>query len=413
MKKIFISFFLLLTSVLAQAQLQDLPLVLRASKVNPVVLHTNNGLSQRLSRLISQTFQNRSYYVPLSLSAPLSPQQAVDVSQQLFSRAQMNTFIWKTPQIEPLEQNLPRFLFTVSAKKKSSPVLGTGFVFATQEEGKTYLWGATTASVAAKAGKNVYLTFQIPGYEQPFSFPAQVLMQSRSGNIALLKVPQEISHVALPVQLDTSFPSDNYQNVLAYGLAREGDFYKGGHSIFFGGTERLLGNAPETNLPQIYSGGFVVNAQGKTIGLYNRSYSIREFDKTDWFKANSPRWASQPDYVSEFIPARQLTFLLKEYHSPHSAARVILFGGVRVGKMAVDETISHILIYYADQSLKRWDRTPLWSLDHLEEFIDIKDAQKVIFFIEGGEQGSYRYVLDLPNHTSTKITPSPKKPKKR
>lgn len=380
-------------TVSVSAQKWGLSVIRRSAKISPAA---SAQLQRSLIQIAAQSRKNFPHF-----KTPLTPNQAVETSRQLLHNASLQTDMLKAPAIEPLEQNLSRFLFTVSPENEPDKIIGSGFVFATQQNGNAQLWGATSAAVTQQAGENVQITFH-PPHQEPISFPAKVLLQSTSGQAALLQLPQTVSQVALPISLNLHAPQEN-ELLIAYGFSKNGALHKVGHSTFFSGTERVVAQGPTLDFPDLLSGGFLIDNRGQAVGIYYTSYPSAKNDYTAELR-NKPsnHTPFRAPMVSEIIPAKQLAYLIQEHQTPASTDRIILFNGNRLGKLALDEKITAVYTSYADRPLKKWEPTPLWSLDNLGKFIETQGVQKVRVVIEGKTNGRYAYTLDLSSRAVTK-----------
>ena len=390
-------FFLFIT---LNAQAQSLPALLRSAKI-PRQSSWSATLKRQLFHLTASTPKGPVYRLPISLQTPLTPTQALETSLHLLQQTSLQTYTFKTPSLAPIEQNLSRFLFTIAPAHKPSQILGTGFVFATHLNGQAQLWGATTQDVIQKSGPNLTITFHT---QEPknFSFPATVLLQNANSQAVLLRIPQTASEVALPISIDAQMPQPE-QNLIAYGISSNGNFYKAGHYLVFSGSERLFAKSTLLNFPSLTSGGFLLNEQGQAVGLYKTVHPSKNLPYKDLKHTLATQEDFLPTMMSEIIPARHLMYLIKEYQEPASASRVLLLNGKWLGKLAIDEKITAIYTTYADQPIKKWEVSPVWSLDDLGKFIDLKDAQKVIVVIAKSDNTQYTYTLELSSGTVTQI----------
>ena len=400
--------------------------LLRAGKVFSVS-QTWRNVNRAVAHALRPSVSARpDYRLPIESPRLTSPERSLAATSSLLDNAAMQYSVLQRPTIKPLEENIHRFIFTLSPRQDPSQALGSGFVFAqTRADGSLRLWGATTAQIAEQTGPDVLLTFRAPN-AQTFSFPARVVMQGRTfgSNAALIEVPEEISQVALPVDLSTTKPTPRFRQdtpdaslnptqlfthsckeALAYGFHTDGHIYKIGMAPFSMGSERLLAHTPQEATLLDTEGGLMVDGHGRALGIYNRAYDASEESLVWLGQAQRKSPLEHISYVSEFIPIKHLEYLLREYETPHSADRVVLFDGINVGKMALNETILQMEVYYNNGTPVVLDKSPLWSLYDLNRFVpDIDHATKVHIHVAGPDgQYAYTFAVDLEKRKSYKL----------
>ncbi len=334
-----------------------------------------------------------------------SPNESLERSVRILSDAALKTSLLSKPSISPLEQNISHFIFTVSPRN-SAPGLsssgpmqaaGSGFVFAQRiADGTTRLWGLTTAAIAQQTGPDVWLTFHL-SEKDPISFPARIVAQgSQAGsNAALIEVPQTMASVALPV-LPSSLSKPSA--ALAYGFHNDGKLYKTGLSPFAQTSERGLAHTTPEAASLFLQGGLVVDENGHALGLYDRSYDAT-WEKAQWL----PPWKRKRleggfkglTFINEFTPFGHAEYLLKEYEKPHSAQRVLLFGGRIIGKIELNESIMQMEVWYNNATPATLEKNPFWSLYDLERFIPSFEHATRVFVHIAGPDGKYKYTYDI------------------
>lgn len=400
MRKYIIGILSLFLAPISNAQIPETADILRAAKAS-VVLKNTSVLQSQLTQITRKIMKIPSYHIPVNLQHPLNPNQAVSLSHHLLKQARLKTSSFRAPAIEPLEQNLSRYMFTIVAEKHPAKPLGTGFIFATQSGSEAHLWGATTADVVQNTEDDLMIQFMTP--HQAFTFPAKVVLQTPSGNAALLELPQSVSQVALPIPLNFDASLWPQQELLAYGIRANGQFYKAGHSVLKTGTERTFIQAPTDPFTSFERGGLLVDQHGQAVGIYHSSHSFDSPVFTPLRKQLKSN-ATLPKQVSEIIPIRQIFYLLKEYEKPHSASRIILFGGRHIGKLGIHEKITAIYTHSLNKPIKKWEPSPLWSLRDLSEFIDLEGVQKAVIVISAEDETKRAYTIDLNFLTVTQMT---------
>ena len=344
--------------------------------------------------------KNVSVTHPATPVAVLSAHETHVNALKLLSHASLETSpIRQRPQIPTLEPQLHHFIFTISPRNQPQQVMGTGFVFAqTENEKAVRLWGATSAQVAQQAGKDILVTFHAK-HQPDVSFPGEIVVQGHpdGSNAALIRLPQQITTVAMPIPLQTPHIHPRWMDdFMVYGFNTSGNVYKAGLSHAVYGPERMLA-IPESFLPDAsVPGGLVVNDSGHAVGILTRSYSLEKVPTMGTLnEKQSAVLRSSP--VAEFTPIRHLDFLLREYEETHAGERVIIFNGQNIGKIALNEAIEKIIVlyFYPPQSAKILQPNPFWSLYNLDQFIpDLEHATQIFIYIDAGEQGNYYYVID-------------------
>ncbi len=358
-------------------------------------------IEQEVARSIQQI--SRSVVPPIFSTPQLTAAQTVQISKQLLANARLEKNFLGVPKIEPLEKHIHRFVFTITPINDPQRVTGNGFVFAEEKDGQTVLWGLTTAQTAEISGEDVLVSFHADQHVQ--SFHARIVQSSNpeGSNTALIELPPTVADVALPIQPAERLSQEKPKHLLSYGIDNHGFVHKQTQRLFFSGSERLIAeNTP--GAPQQPMGGLVVNEKGQALGIYNTGYDLRQ--KYDpWLPAvKEELHLSSLWHISEITPLRHTNYLLREYRQPHSAARVILFDGLYVGKMELNEHINAIYIRRAGEKLEKLPRNPFWSLGNLDRFIpDFQNVQTAYIAIEGGEEGSYFYQINLLTRSVRKI----------
>lgn len=326
--------------------------------------------------------------------------RATEMARQITQRVTLQHTLLRKPVLTSLEPNINRFIFTVAPRGEKNGFKGSGFVFANTHKGKTVLWGASAAHTVRHMGKDVTVTFHLNGNE--VSFPATVELTGRKFglNAALIKLPEEAAQVALPFERATeALPTQ--ASVFTYGFSA-GKYKKTERRILFPGDERLLAEFPVFGQPKPgFCGSVVLNAEGRAVGIETGGYDARH---TPWLQQTKQNFPSlQFSRVSEIVPIRYLDVLLKEYYAPHTANRVILFSGIWVGSLGVDEFIERIYVRYTDGSFRIFDHSPLWQTMELNMFIPHLDkAETVKISINRARTYDYFYTVDLKTRTVTK-----------
>lgn len=335
-------------------------------------------------------------------AAQMSAARALNASQKIIQNIRLEKQFFRSPALQPFEQHVRHFIFTVSARGAANPFKGSGFVFAEKYKGNTVLWGATAAHVARAMGRDVTVTFYLDGQE--VSFPAQIVLTGRKYglNAALIKLPPEVLAAARPVIAAEGLPSKD-DALFTYGFSA-GQYKKTLRRVITAGAERVVADFPRLNAPKPgFCGSLVVNAQGKAVGIEAGGYSPQR-ENMQWYhnRNHSTRLLEQADMsrISEVVPFTRLHDLLKEYRRPGSAARVMLFDGILVGKLHPDEFIESITVRYEGGSHKFFMRNPFFDLPYLNALFDLNGARHAEIIINKGRTHRYSYSVDLNKRTA-------------
>lgn len=376
---------------------------LRLSKMSRIK-DVLSSLNRHIDSAVLKTLSSQPYKLPIDVKTVPSVEQVRQTAAELLKNAALDKPLIQTPSIAPLEQNIHRFVFTISSKHEPNKIAGTGFVFVPDIPGKEpALWGATTTDVAQKTGSEIVVTFHTK-YPQDFSFPATIIQQGHPDgvNAALIRLPAQSAVVALPIELsDDPFPFGE-QPLMAYGFDTNGNFYKKGLALSFVGTDRLIAKSPRPVSAENGNGGLVVNKQGQALGIYNATF--RPNKEGTVFPQQTSRATQAASYLSEFTPISHLMHLFKEHETPHSAARVLLFDGMQIGKVEVDQAVRRMKVVYKNQRSVLLPLNPFWTLSTLHEFVpDFNYASYVEIYISGGKQAPHLYKVDLEKRLAKKI----------
>ena len=430
MKKLF-PLFLLGSFFIFPSQLfgQHLSKMVRAPKIfnNVAKCQLASKVSQHLSKAIKRLhiqkpitrFTGTKYRLPLPMHMYSSANMAIAVSSPQKARMLATDLlkgnsglIHSSPGgLIPLEQNIDRFIFTISTPEHPEEFLGTGFVFAHGEQNQTRLWGATTAQIAQAAGPEMLITFH-EASGQKLAYLARVVATGHPDgiNTALLEIPEETAEIALPLKLPNAHVSPKSKDVFAFAFDKTGEIYMIDMRLFFRGN-RLLANSMEEAVPLPLSGGLVVDDDGQLIGIFDKTV-----DGSNWLLPKH-QYVHNPhglDFVSEFMPVSPLKDLLKKYYSNEAAEYVMLLDGIylskdgkrAMAKIGLDEAISKIEVTYPGQAPYTLTQMPFLALQNLENVIpNVEKAERADVFItnKAGEvvrvyrfDLNARYVEQLP-----------------
>lgn len=322
--------------------------------------------------------------------------QAAHMARQITRNIVLQKPLLRMPVLTNLEPNIHRFIFTITPRGQQNGFKASGFVFIDNQ----VLWGASAAHAVRHMGKDVTVTFHLDG--SPVSFPATVELTGRKLglNAALIKLPAEVAHVALPFTL-ASKAATPQQPVFTYGFSA-GVFKKTVRSVLVPGTERLLTDFPRFSAPKPgFCGSVVLNEQGEAIGIETGGYKL---NNELWPQQINPSREYKPlnnvSYISEVVPTQKLQALLREYHTTHAGSRMILLNGMKVGPLEVDEYIDRIGVHYTDGTHLILERSPLWELQLLGQAIpNIEQAKEITILIHKNRDSQFIYSINLTTQT--------------
>lgn len=327
--------------------------------------------------------------------------KASETARKITESVALQRPLLRKPVLTNLEPNIHRFIFTVSPRGVTAGPKGSGFVFAERLRGKTVLWGASAAQTVKNMGTDITVTFHLN--DRTVSFPATVELAGHEAglNAALIKLPEEAAQVALPFTLATETVSPQ-ESVFTFGF-NNGDLKKTIRSVLVPGTERLVADLPLFSAPKSgLDGSVVLNGKGQAVGIELGGYDLKSAVWPQQMSSFKPyRPILKVSRVSEIVPVQRLNTLLREYHTAESGSRVLLLGGIRIGKIGVEENIDHLEVLYKDGSSRILERSPLWELQFMERAVpELQEAQQVNIVINKADGTQFTYQIDLITHTA-------------
>lgn len=334
---------------------------------------------------------------------PMAPSVAVQVSQQIAAASRVQSSLLKGTALQPFEQNTPHFLFTVSAAGKDGGFKASGFVIAEEYNGETVLWGIAPQEYVQYMGKDVEISFYIK--DKKFTYPAEVVLAGRAEgiNAALIRLPQEALQVARPVMWAKDYPKKG-TNLFTYGY-NKGQYQKAQRRVLTANTERIIeGLNPEEEETLTDAGGLVVTDKGEAVGLsLGTSHPLADRAEWYWNRYSNRNYPKKQDLsnISEIVPFSRLQDLLREYRNPGSARRVLLFGGLRVGKLPITETVKSVTAYYEDGFEQTLNQNPLLEVTSLDTGFEFKGLQKAKIIISRADGSTYAYWVDMQTRNIT------------
>lgn len=334
---------------------------------------------------------------------PMAPSVAVQVSKQIASASRVQSSLLKGTALQPFEQNTPHYLFTVSSASKINAFKASGFVIAEEYNDETVLWGIAPQEYVQYMGKDVEISFYVKG--KKFTYPAEVVVSGRAEgiNAALIRLPQEALQVARPVLWAKDFPKKG-TNLFTYGY-NKGQYQKAQRLVLTTNSERIIeGVNPEAEETLTNAGGLVVNEKGEAVGLsLGTSHPLTDRAEWYWNRRSNRDYPKKQDLsnISEIVPFSRLQDLLREYRNPGSARRVLLFGGLRVGKLPITETVKSVTAYYEDGFEQTLNQNPLLKVASLDTGFEFEGLQKAKIVISRADGSTYTYWVDMQTRNIT------------
>ena len=333
----------------------------------------------------------------------MAPSVAVQVSKQIASASRVQSSFLKGTALQPFEQNTPHYLFTVSSASKINAFKASGFVIAEEYSGETVLWGIAPQEYVQYMGKDVEISFYVKG--KKFTYPAEVVVSGRAEgiNAALIRLPQEALQVARPVLWAKDLPKKG-TNLFTYGY-NKGQYQKAQRHVLTTNSERIIeGLNPEAEETLTNAGGLVVNEKGEAVGLsLGTSHPLTDRAEWYWNRRSNRDYPKKQDLsnISEIVPFSRLQDLLREYRNPGSARRVLLFGGLRVGKLPITETVKSVTAYYEDGFEQTLNQNPLLKVASLDTGFEFAGLQKAKIVISRADGSTYTYWVDMQTRNIT------------
>lgn len=334
---------------------------------------------------------------------PITPSVAVQVSRQIAAASRVQSSFLKGTALQPFEQNTPHYLFTVSSASKINAFKASGFVIAEEYNGETVLWGIAPQEYVQYMGKEVEISFYVKG--KKFTYPAEVVLAGRAEgiNAALIRLPQEALQVARPVMWAKDYPQKG-ANLFTYGY-NKGQYQKAQRRVLSANTERIIeGLNPEVEETLTDAGGLVVTDKGEAVGMsLGTSHPLTDRAEWYWNRRSNQNYPKKQDLsnISEIVPFSRLQDLLREYRNPGSARRVLLFGGFRVGKLPITETVKSVTAYYEDGFEQTLNQNPLLEVTSLDTGFEFEGLQKAKIVISRADGSTYTYWVDMQTRNIT------------
>lgn len=368
---------------------------------------TGKGLLQKtVSRLYPRIRVPKVPTVAPQITLPTAtPQVAVQISKQIVAASKIQSSFLKAPALQPFEQNTPHFLFTVSAASKGNGFQAGGFVFAEENNGKTVLWGVAPLEYVQHMGQNVEVSFYVAGKE--FTYPAEVVLTGRTEgiNAALIRLPDQVLEVARPVIWAKEYPQKG-ANLFTYGY-NNGRYQKAQRRVITAHTERIVESLPpaEEEGTLTNAGGLVVNEKGEAVGLsLGTSHPLA--DRAEWYwnrRSNKDLPKTQDlSAIGEILPFARVQDLLREYRNPGSAQRVVLFGGIWVGKLPITETVKSVTAYYENGFEQTIDKNPFLKIGSMDVPFEYEGLKKGKIVISRKDGSTYAYWVDVEKRIVTR-----------
>ena len=280
-----------------------------------------------------------------------------------------------------------------------------GFVFAEENNGKTVLWGVAPLEYVQHMGQNVEVSFYVAG--KKFTYPAEVVLTGRTEgiNAALIRLPDQVLEVARPVIWAKEYPQKG-TNLFTYGY-NNGRYQKAQRRVITAHTERIVESLPpaEAEGTLTNAGGLVVNEKGEAVGLsLGTSHPLA--DRAEWYwnrRSNKDLPKTQDlSAIGEILPFARVQDLLREYRNPGSAQRVVLFGGIWVGKLPITETVKSVTAYYENGFEQTIDKNPFLKIGSMDVPFEYEGLKKGKIVISRKDGSTYAYWVDVEKRIVTR-----------
>ena len=265
------------------------------------------------------------------------------------------------------------------------------------------MWGIVPQEYVQYMVKEVEVSFYVKG--KKFTYPAEVVLAGRAEgiNAALIRLPQEALQVARPVMWAKDYPQKG-ANLFTYGY-NKGQYQKAQRRVLSANTERIIeGLNPEVEETLTDAGGLVVTDKGEAVGMsLGTSHPLADRAEWYWNRYSNQNYPKKQDLanISEIVPFSRLQDLLREYRNPGSARRVLLFGGLRVGKLPITETVKSVTAYYEDGFEQTLNQNPLLEVTSLDTGFEFEGLQKAKIVISRADGSTYTYWVDMQTRNIT------------
>ena len=276
-------------------------------------------------------------------------------------------------------------MFTVKDKNffmRTVGVCASAFAIEEEYEGKHYVWGISASHYGFE--QPVYLT----SFLKYTPLPVQVRGNSRANDVLLFSLPKEIAHQVKPLPLAQQDAQP--QEVLSSAGFFDQDWQYEPNRVVRESTP-LRTVTTLTVDPEICRegacGGPVLNQQGEVVGLHVGSSCSK-----------------QEGYV---VPVTQIRQALQALHQGH-ATTPLLFQGVPLHQLAIDESISRLDFYYQQKRVAAFStRYNIKEVDyaHLEKFLPSQPVDELVVIIYRQPfprtRKPYYYEIHYPLNTSS------------
>ncbi len=336
-------------------------------------------------------------------AAEVSFARAAQEAEALLANATLRTRTLRSPVLDPLEQNIHHFIFTVSQVGYENGFHGSGFVIAENLSGKTVLWGVTAKHILNTFHGDLQITFRADG--KLHTFPVKNVISGRKYglNAALLQLPQEAAQIARPIPLELTAPLPG-ENVFAFGFSR-GKYQKLTRKVLLTNAERLIARFPVINQPKPgFCGSPVVNENGRLVGIETGGY-VPVQEHNAWYNKikNNPHLNhADISRISEIVPTNRLVLLLKEFYHPGAGSRPMYLQGLKVGDLDINEFIEFIHVGYQDGTVQTLERNPFLEPEMLDTWLNLQGAVQVRIQVNKNRSQHRVYIVDLIHKTVTK-----------
>ncbi len=269
---------------------------------------------------------------------------------------------------------------------------GTAFVLEETYQGKKYLWGITATHYLYQQP-----AVQLPGTHKFFRVPFVIQSSAGRGDVSLFPLPAQLAGkvTALKLAALSPQPGDELHSVGFFNKKLQLDEHRIVQTISPDHLITSLRVDPEISREGA-CGGPVLNEQQEVVGLHVGS-SVRQ-------------------QIGYAVPLEHIRYALQAYHDASVNPQPLIYDGVTLGTIGINEYIKSVTFYNQDQkeSFSLFHKTVDYT--HLEMLAEEMHPDKIVFSIEQNplsstspDQEYYIYTLIYDLQTG-QITRTPRQP---
>lgn len=319
---------------------------------------------------IKTKIQNPNLQIPRSIQALANPIRLVPAAD-----APIRASVLPLQEIWPTMYNEP-------------PFTASSFVIEEEFEGQKHLWGVTAAHIAELLGtSSAVLLNGIP-------FPVRFTAQGTSGMTDLALFPlDDMAGLFIPLKLAEDMPKVG-EKTFSFGFFDEGFYLVPNRTVKEKTPNRMITSLEfQTTARGGACGGPVLNARGEVTGVHIGSSDSKQ--------------------ISFVVPAAEIKRLLHAYRHQGKALKTLVFNGVEIGPININEHIEEVYSITGGQATQEFTarhREKEIDYGHLETLVQSADPDQVQFFIthkpfsDADQDALYgiRLTYDLRSHQITR-----------